>query len=98
MALITKVIEILPLEQGLKRTFFRALCNPRRIVIEILPLEQGLKLKETIDKIKKQTCYRDTSIRTRIETILQITFASVPGVIEILPLEQGLKHPKRSSG
>ena len=64
------VIEILPLEQGLKPSFKSQRISADKIVIEILPLEQGLKhIKIPTPSEFWVESYRDTSIRTRIETI-----------------------------
>ncbi len=63
-------------------------------VWKILPIKQGLKRKKSKRRRHRRICLKDTSNKTRIETINSMkNKITTLCVWKILPIKQGLKHP-----
>ena len=88
-----KASEILPIKQGLKLDLQRKNKDYLITASEILPIKQGLKLKEVKAKRFEKGSLRDTSNKTRIETLdNRRGMAELGSASEILPIKQGLKQ------
>ena len=88
-----KLIEYIPLQQGLRPTSFKFTFFVH-ILIEYIPLQQGLRQELVEPGIVKISTHWVYSITTRIKTTATRPSGSMMILIEYIPLQQGLRLTK----